>query len=94
MDRGDDSDPVLLSLGADLERDDPRLAALLSGERVPRARSRAWWLLVAVPILGGLLMLPVTTAVGVVVLVLALASPLAGCLVGPGRDGGSVPRTG
>jgi len=95
MDLGDDTDPVLRSLGADLERDDPRLAALLSGEGPlrPRPRHRAW-LLLAVPLLGGLFLLPITTAVGIVVVLLAVASPLAGCLIAAEGDGGAVPGHG
>ncbi|MCW2698953.1 MAG: hypothetical protein JWQ45_488 [Blastococcus sp.] len=91
MGHGDDTDPVLRVLGAELERDDPRLAALLSGERKPRARSRIW-LLLGVPVLAGLLLLPVTTAVGIVVVLLVVASPLVGCLIGPGPDDGVAPR--
>jgi hypothetical protein len=95
MDRGDDADPVLLALGADLEREDPRLAAMLRGERAPRSRvRRRAWMLLAIPLLGGLFLLPVTTAVGVVVVVLAVASPLAGCLCGPGPDSGGAPWPG
>jgi hypothetical protein len=94
MDLGDDTDPVLRSLSADLERDDPRLAALLSGEGPlrPRRHHRAW--LLVLPLLGALFLLPVTTAVGVVVVVLAVASPLVGCLIATGPGGGAVPRHG
>ena len=35
MDHANDMDPVLRSLGADLERDDPELAALLSDAPPP-----------------------------------------------------------
>ena len=91
-----DDDVVLQALGADLERDDPRLAALLSGEDAPRLRSRhrSAWLLLAVPVLGGLLLLPVTTAVGIVVMLLVVAAPLVGLLCEPGPDGGIVPHSG
>jgi hypothetical protein len=91
-----DDDVVLRSLGADLERDDPRLAALLSGEGRPRLRpSHTWaWLLLALPLLGGLLLLPLTTAVGVVVVLLAIAGPLVGCLSQPGPDGPILPHAG
>jgi hypothetical protein len=76
---------VLRSLGKDLERDDPRLAALLSG--VPARRFPRAWLLLVAPLLSVLVLLPVTVAVGVVSLVLVLASPLAGCLTcGPADD--------
>jgi len=89
-----DDDVVLRSLGADLERDDPRLAALLSGEGRPRLhRSHAWaWLLL--PLLGVLLLLPLTAAVGVVVILLAVAGPLVGCYAAFGSDGPGVPHAG
>jgi hypothetical protein len=95
MDPGDNTDQILRSLGADLEQDDPRLAALLSGEgplRI-RRRSRAWWL-VALPLLGALFLLPVTTAVGIVVVLLAVASPLVGILIASRPDGGAIPGHG
>jgi hypothetical protein len=92
-----DDDPVLRSLGADLERDDPRLAALLSGDS-PRPlrihRHHHAWLLLALPLLGGLFLLPLTAAVGVVAIVLVAVSPLAGCLFRPGPDDGIVPGHG
>jgi hypothetical protein len=91
-----DDDVVLRSLGADLERDDPRLAALLSGEGTPRRHSHhvRIWLLLAVPLLGGLLLLPLTTAVGIVVVLLAVAAPLVGCFAQTGPDGPIVPHAG
>ena len=80
-----DDDVVLRSLGADLERDDPRLAALLSGTDRPRLhRSHAW----------GWLLLPLTAAVGVLVILLAVAGPLVGCYAAFGSDGPGVPHTG
>jgi len=94
MDRGDDEDLALRSLGADLERDDPRLAALLSGERPPRSPTRWLWWLLAVLAVGLLLLLPLTTAVGAVIMLLVLASPVAVCLMGPRLDGGRAPRGG
>ena len=86
-----DQDPVLRSLGEDLARDDPRLAALLSG-RHPH-RIRAVHLGIALPVLAAFLVLPITTAVGVVAVVLALASLLVGGLAGSGPDGGPAPGT-
>jgi len=69
-----DDDPVLRSLGADLERNDPALAALLSGERAHH-HSRAWlWLLV--PLLMPALLLPVRVTFGVLALLLILSSPV------------------
>jgi hypothetical protein len=78
-----DDDPVLRSLGEDLARDDPRLAALL-GDPVPghrRWRGRVLLvLLVVTPILGAAaLLVPPTVAVGVATMLLVLASPLAVC---------------
>jgi Protein of unknown function (DUF3040) len=92
-----ENDPVLRALEADLERDDPALAALLS-DRPRRRFSRAWLLLALLPV-GGLFLLPPTTAVGVVALVLVAAAPLAGFLVpweqGPDVQGPDVaPRPG
>ena len=56
-----DDDPVLRSLGADLERDDPALAALLSGRPAHR-HSHAWSLLLVALLIPALL-LPVRTTV-------------------------------
>jgi hypothetical protein len=84
-----DDDAALRSLAAELEREDPHLAALLSEAR-PRRRAgrRVWWLLLALALLSGLMMLPLTTALGVLVLVLAMAAPLAGYLAGTRPDEG------
>ena len=85
-------DPVLRALGEDLARDDPRLAALLSGRRPHRIR--AVHVLIALPVLTALLVLPPTTAVGVVAVVLALMSLLVGCQAEPLPDGGPPPSDG
>ena len=83
-----DDDPVLRSLADDLTRDDPRLAALLSGAGARRHRTwSARRLLVAVPI-GVLLLIvgllvPPTVAIGVTAMALAVASPLAVCWLLP-----------
>jgi hypothetical protein len=69
-----DDDPVLRSLGADLERDDPALAALLTGQG-PR-RHRAAWLLLAVPLLVPALLLPAHVVLGFLALLLIVSSPL------------------
>ena len=54
-----DDDPVLRSLGADLERDDPALAALLSGQARPRTGTRAGLAAAAAsPLLVPALLLP------------------------------------
>ncbi len=92
MDRNSDQDPVLRTLGEDLARDDPRLAALLSGRRPHRGL--AAHLLIALAVLTVFLVLPVTTAVGVVAVALALASLLVGGLAGSRPDGGAAPGNG
>jgi hypothetical protein len=88
MDHGKDIDPVLRSLGAELERDDPDLAALLSGTAptpLPAAHPHAGlWLtlavpLLALPLLAALLLLPSRVTLGVTAMLLILASPLAVC---------------
>jgi Flp pilus assembly protein TadB len=81
-----DDDPVLRSLAADLEHDDPGLAAFLSTPH-PLARTSvphrhhpvAWALLGALPLLVLAVILPVTVTVGVVAMVLVIAAPLAVC---------------
>jgi len=89
MDPANDMDPVLRSLGADLERDDPELAALLSGTAgaiprppSPRHRTGLWFLLVpllALPVLAAALLLPARVTLGVTAMLLILGSPLAVC---------------
>jgi hypothetical protein len=84
-----DDDPVLRSLGADLERDDPALAALLSGTadalprpESPREHTGLWFLLVALlalPVLIAALLLPARVTLGVMAMLLILGSPLAVC---------------
>jgi hypothetical protein len=77
-----DDDPVLRSLGEDLARDDPRLAALLdgtdAGHRHWGARAAAILLLTAV-LLTVALLVPPTVALGAIAMLLALLSPLAVC---------------
>jgi hypothetical protein len=82
-----DDDPVLRSLGAQLEHDDPRLAALLSGGRTRPPRARPWWLLfLAVPlVLAGTVWLG-PAVLGVTALVLGLSAPLVVGLWCLGRD--------
>ena len=80
MDDGTDADPVLRSLGEDLARDDPRLAAMLAGTAVPRrhrGRGLVTILLVTPALLTVALLLPPTVALGAVALLLAVASPVA-----------------
>jgi Protein of unknown function (DUF3040) len=87
-DRAMDDDPVLRSLGADLERDDPELAALLSGSapfgratRIPTSHP-ALRALVVVLLLGLLLaalLLPMRVVLGMAAMLFILASPMAVC---------------
>ena len=88
-----DDDQALRLLEADLERDDPGLAALLSGSAPPRRAHRAWLLLV-IPALSTLALLPMTAAIGVVSLLLVVASPLIVCWACTPSDGAAQPPTG
>jgi hypothetical protein len=81
-------DPVLRSLGAELERDDPQLAALLSGggpfDRVAPVRShhpalRALVVVVLVGLLLAALVLPMRVVLGMAAMLFILASPMAVC---------------
>jgi hypothetical protein len=74
-----DDDVVLRALSAEVERDDPALAALLSGQERSRHRhSAAWWLL-ALPLLIPPLVLPARVTLGLLAMILILASPGAVC---------------
>jgi hypothetical protein len=86
-----DDDPVLRLLADDLERDDPRLAALLDGRSRRRGHAGVWMLLasalVALP-----LFLPLGTVLGVLSVLVIIGSPLAVCWLidateGPLPDG-------
>ena len=72
-----DEDPVLRSLSAELERDDPALAALLSGQ--PAHRHSAAWLLLVLPLLVPALLLPTRITLAVLAMLLILSSPLLVC---------------
>ena len=70
------------ALGDDLAREDPRLAALLSGAPPVRSSPAAGWLRVIVPVLAVVLltvalMVPARVTLGVSAMLLILASPLA-----------------
>ena len=77
-----DDDAVLRSLTADLERDDPELAALLSGHSARRHRP-VWLLLTASLLLAALLvaalLLPGRVTLGLLATLLVLASPFLVC---------------
>jgi hypothetical protein len=78
-----DEDPVLRSLGEELARDDPRLAALLEDGLPARhrrtARLRLVLLLLSPVLVTVALLVPPTVALGVTAMLLAVASPLAVC---------------
>lgn len=75
-----EGDPVLQELGAALERDDPALAALLSGppSAAPRRRHALARTLLATSVAVPLLLAPAVTF-GVLAMLLVLASPLLTC---------------
>jgi len=86
-----DDDRALRQLAAELEREDPRLAARLTGPADDAHRDEPWWilLLAGAPLLMMLFLLN-ETAFGAAILVLALGAPLVvGWLLGPpdGRAG-------
>ena len=76
MGAANDMDPVLRSMAADLERDDPALAALLAG-RPARAHHRfaLAWLLLAPALLIPAFLLPARVVLGVAAMLFILASP-------------------
>jgi hypothetical protein len=86
-----DEDPVLRSLSAELERDDPALAALLSGHRAHR-HSPAWVLLL-LPLLVPALLLPTRITLAVLAMLLILSSPVLVCWLCSAVDGPVTPRT-
>jgi hypothetical protein len=93
-----DDDPVLRTLAADLERDDPGLAAFLDG-RTRRGRTRrphrhgAAWLLLALPLLLPALLLPARQTIALVAMLLILASPGLVLWLCADLDGPTNPRT-
>jgi Protein of unknown function (DUF3040) len=90
-----DEDPVLHSLAADLEQDDPRLAALLTdGLRVRRHHPVAW-LLLGLPLTALVLAvtLPPMVVLGIAGLLLVVSSPLAVCWLCSISDDVPRPRT-
>jgi hypothetical protein len=90
MDSANDMDPVLRSLSAELERDDPALAALLSGHRIHR-HSPAWVLL-ALPLLVPALLLPTRVTLAVLAMLLILSSPLLVCWLCLAAERRATPR--
>lgn len=79
MDEFTGEDPVLRALRADLERDDPALAALLSGREPPRRHHTVAWASLAMTVVVlALLGFPAVT-LGVLAMLVVLASPLVAC---------------
>jgi hypothetical protein len=68
-----DDDPVLRSLSRDLARSDPALAAMLSDPH--RRRHSIAWILLALPLLVPALLLPARVSLGLLAMLLILASP-------------------
>jgi len=98
-----DDDPVLRSLGAELERDDPELAALLTGNaplvapsRRARTTGRTTLRLIAAFVLLGVLaaglLLPMRVVLGMIAMLVILASPLVVCWLLENTDGRATPR--
>ena len=83
MDPANDMDPVLRSMGADLERDDPVLAALLSVRNEHAHRHSLAWMLLALPLLLPVLLLPARVTLGLLAMLMILASPLLVCWLPP-----------
>ena len=74
-----DDDPVLRELGAELERDDPALAALLSSSVTPHHGHALAWTILATVVVGIALLLAPAVTFGVAAMLLVLASPLVAC---------------
>jgi hypothetical protein len=81
-----DDDPVLVSLHEELEREDPRLAALLDG-RVSGRRHPRVWMLIALVLVAVPLLLPLRTALGLLAVLAIIASPLAVCWLVASEEG-------
>jgi hypothetical protein len=88
-----DDDLVLRELGAELERDDPALAALLSGAATPPRRHTLRWVLVAVAVVGCCLLIAPAVTLGVLAMLLVLASPLIACWFCSFPSDGPAPRS-
>jgi hypothetical protein len=86
-----DDDPVLVSLHEELERDDPRLAALLDGRAPLRQRPGAW-LLVGLVLIAIASLLPPAKAFGLLAILAIVSSPLAVCWLVTSGDGSAPDR--
>ena len=87
-----DDDPVLRDLEAELERDDPALAALLSGPVTPHHGHAVVWTILAMVIVGGGVLLAPAVTFGVLAMLLVLASPLLACWWCANPNDGPAPR--
>jgi hypothetical protein len=88
-----DDDPVLQELGAELEREDPQLAALLSGPPTPPHRRHAVaWTVLAMVVAGVAMLLAPAATFGVLAMLLVLASPLLACWWCAMPNDGPAPR--
>lgn len=74
-----DDDPELRTLAAELAHDDPRLAAFLTDGKPPHRHHPVVWLMISLAGAALLLLLPPTVMVGVLAMLLVVASPLAVC---------------
>ena len=84
-----DDDPVLRSLDAEFERDDPALAAFLRGPHAHRHSSA--WLLLVLPLLIPALLLPGRVTLGLLAMLLILASPVMVCWFCAETEGPATP---
>jgi hypothetical protein len=87
-----DDDPVLRSLGDDLERSDPALADFLTGRTHSPRRHSIAWLLLSLPLLVPALLLPARVTLGLAAMALILASPAFVCWLCAAADGPSAHR--
>ena len=81
-----DDDPVLVALHEELERDDPRLAALLDG-RTSGRRHTGVWLLIGLVLATIPFLLPMRTTLGLFALLAIVASPVAVCWLIASEEG-------
>jgi hypothetical protein len=86
-----DDDPVLRALGAEIERDDPALAALLTGPVHTHRGRRAAWMTLALLLIGVALVLAPTVTLGVLAMLLVLISPFLACWWCGSPDDGPAP---
>jgi hypothetical protein len=86
-----DDDPVLRELGAEIEREDPALAALLTGREHPHSGHRRTWAVLAVVVIGVAVVLAPIVTLGVLAMLLVLTSPFLACWWAASPDDGPAP---